>query len=329
MTQGTGNLSSALRCPVRRIGGMAQSALVLGTVQLGLRYGAVNATGMPSADVAAAIVSEAVAYGVTHVDTARVYGESEARLGVVLDGVPEVSVITKLSPLNELKAGDGPSVILAAVDASIDESTRALKRSKLDVVLLHRAEHLTRFGGLIWSRLKSLQGTGAIGFLGVSVQNPEELLRALREPEVKFIQLPFNLLDWRWNQAGVPQALLSRPDIVVHARSVLLQGVLTSTTASSWPVTDGDSPMQCIDALSAITELLGRKDRVDLCIAFVRAQTWIHGLVLGVETIEQLRRNIFYFEQQPLTSDEATLVAARIPRVSTTLLDPARWGSNR
>jgi len=108
----------------------------------------------------------------------------------------------------------------------------------------------------------------------------------------------------------------------------LLQGVLTSTNPSSWPLTADDSPEQCIDALSAITELLGRADRVDLCIAFARAQTWIHALVLGVETIDQLRRNFSYFEQRPLTLEELTLVTARVPRVSATLLDPARWVPN-
>lgn len=45
------------------------AALALGTVQLGLPYGAANATGMPTEDEAVAMVTAAVAGGVTSLDT--------------------------------------------------------------------------------------------------------------------------------------------------------------------------------------------------------------------------------------------------------------------
>lgn len=44
--------------------------LALGTVQLGLPYGAANVTGMPTEEEAVAIVREAVAGGVRELDTA-------------------------------------------------------------------------------------------------------------------------------------------------------------------------------------------------------------------------------------------------------------------
>ena len=40
-----------------------------------------------------------------------------------------------------------------AVDASIEQSLAALKREKLDCLLLHRAGHMTSHGGAIWERL--------------------------------------------------------------------------------------------------------------------------------------------------------------------------------
>ena len=40
------------------------------------------------------------------------------------------------------------------VDASIDRSLRALRRETLDCVLLHRAVHMTAFGGAVWKRLE-------------------------------------------------------------------------------------------------------------------------------------------------------------------------------
>jgi aryl-alcohol dehydrogenase-like predicted oxidoreductase len=48
----------------------------------------------------------------------------------------------------------------------------------------------------------------------------------LKGSDVKSLQIPFNLLDQRWRSKEIRQALAARPDVVVSARSVFLQGVL-------------------------------------------------------------------------------------------------------
>ena len=54
--------------------------------------------------------------GVTQFDTARAYGDSEARLGEALDG-RRVRTVTKLSPLDGLSARATRHEVHAAVDA--------------------------------------------------------------------------------------------------------------------------------------------------------------------------------------------------------------------
>src|SRR3546814_10145931 len=58
------------------------------------------------------------------------------------------------------------------------------------------------------------------------------------DPDIEHIQLPFNLLDGRWQRDGVPERLAGRPEITVHARSAFLQGVLLRAPAE-WPSFDG------------------------------------------------------------------------------------------
>jgi aryl-alcohol dehydrogenase-like predicted oxidoreductase len=59
--------------------------LALGTVQLGLPYGAANSTGMPTEEEAVAIVREAVAGGVRELDTAHGYVKSATRMHEVMN----------------------------------------------------------------------------------------------------------------------------------------------------------------------------------------------------------------------------------------------------
>ncbi|MDI9391535.1 MAG: aldo/keto reductase, partial [Synergistota bacterium] len=72
------------RVPGREYGGRFHSILILGTAQLGMEYGRANTSGCPSEDEAMQILKAAVNLGVTHVDTARAYRDSERRIGLFL-----------------------------------------------------------------------------------------------------------------------------------------------------------------------------------------------------------------------------------------------------
>src|SRR5262249_6998070 len=152
--------------------------------------------------------------------------------------------------------------------------------------------HRVAFGGAIWQRLKDHLAQGAVRALGVSVQSPAEALDALADSAVRHIQMPFNLLDWRWQDAGLPAAIAARPDVTVHARSVFLQGVLLSADAKVWPKVNGVNTQDMIRWLAVQAAAFGRIDHADLCLAYVRGADWIDGVVIGMETEEQLSANL-------------------------------------
>ncbi len=295
---------------------------VLGTVQLGLPYGAANRTGKPSREAAVALVRRAVAAGIRCFDTAHAYGDAEERLGEALSGQP-VFIVTKLSPLNDLAEIAAPADVVAAVEASVAQSCVALRTGRLDCLLLHRAVHRTQFGGVLWQRLLAYKATGVIGKLGVSVQSPAEAAAALECPDVQHIQLPFNLLDWRW--AGIVDALTARPDVTVHVRSVLLQGLLAAGDPSVWPVIDGVDPAAVLAGIDALVRELGRDSAADLCMAYARGQAFINGVVIGLETETQLEENLRLMRNPPLTPAECRLVEKRLPHCPEQLLNPALW----
>jgi spore coat polysaccharide biosynthesis protein SpsF len=298
--------------------------LVLGSVQLGLSYGAANRTGKPSRGAALRLVRRALDAGISSIDTARAYGDSEERLGEALAGRKAVRTITKLSPLSQLADDASRDAVRAAVDESIAESLTALKRSRIDCLLLHRAQHMRSHGNAIWERLIELLEDGTVVALGVSVQTPAEALAALDCADVRHIQLPFNLLDWRWREAGVIARIRSRAHVTVHARSVLLQGLLAND-ATDWPAIDGVDAKAITHLLAEIATEYGRANAADLCLAYARGQNWIDGVVVGMETEDQLEENLRLFVRLPLAAEDCAAIEQRIPRVPETLLNPALW----
>jgi|YNPMSStandDraft_2_1061718.scaffolds.fasta_scaffold11199_2 spore coat polysaccharide biosynthesis protein SpsF len=319
------------RVPIREVMGAPHSVLVLGTAQLGLEYGWANTTRCPSEDEAALIVKKAIDHGVTHVDTARAYGESERRIGFVLESGYRnaLTVVTKLDPLESLPPEASEHCVRTAVDASVFRSCRELRVPRLGVLLIHRAAHLDSHGGVIWKRLCELRNQGVIGALGVSVQSVDEAMRALVNPDVQYIQLPFNILDRRWLDPTFQEALRVRSDVVVHARSPLLQGLLAIDDPTMWPKVPGVDPRLILSKLRALAERLGRRDTVDLSLAYVRGQEWIHGVVLGVEKLEQLTDAAKLMCTPPLTLAECHLVEREIEGGPEALVNPALWGSKQ
>jgi aryl-alcohol dehydrogenase-like predicted oxidoreductase len=299
--------------------------LVLGSVQLGLAYGAANRTGKPSRGAACRLVSRAVDAGVTNFDTARAYGDAEERLGEALRTRKAVRTITKLSPLTDLGANASRRDVRAAVDASIDASLYALRKPHIDCLLLHRAEHMTAFNGAVWERLIERLEDGTVLALGVSVQNTKEAIAALDCPDVRHMQLPFNILDWRWRDAGIIERIRSRRHVTIHARSVFLQGILAAGDPSVWPEIDGVDAAVLLALLDEIAGEYGRESIADLCLAYARGQEWIDGVVVGMETESQLEENLRLFVRAPLSSQACAAIERCIPRLPERLLDPAQW----
>jgi spore coat polysaccharide biosynthesis protein SpsF len=317
----------AARTPFRTsVDGRVHSRFTLGTVQLGLPYGVANATGMPPEEDARTLLAIAADAGVTHIDTARAYGESEARIGRMLPSnySDRVTIVTKLDVLAGLPADASAATVRAAVDASVMASLRALRRGRLEVLLLHRHAHLHAWQCAAWQRLKEWRSDGVVGALGVSVTNDAEAVDALGNPDVVWLQCPVNALDHRWRKPGFLAAVARRPEVVVHARSALLQGLLT-LPAARWPRVEGIDAARIVRTLDELELEFGREGRVDLCLAYVAAQPWVTSLVVGSETSAQLRANLALIARPPLTAAQVTRVHQAFEVLPDQLLDPARW----
>ena len=314
------------RVPFKISRGRVHSEFTLGTAQLGMEYGISNRTGKPARSTAVEMVRTAIAHGITSIDTARAYGDAEQALGQALSGAwrSRVEVITKLDPLEALAHDSSVVNVRSAVDESVALSCAALGAQRLSTLLLHRWQHYHEWNGSVWQRLLELRDAGKIANLGVSVYEPEEAVDALLDPMMKHIQIPMNVLDWRWKKAGVDRALIERPDVIVHARSVLLQGLL-GARAEAWPVVSSRDSSECLHLLREFSERFGRDGIIDLCIAYVRSLPWVTSVVVGCETPAQLEDNLRFFHSPHLSEGQCAELETSLPVAPKELLNPSKW----
>ncbi len=314
--------------PFQPCGAKPVPKLVLGTAQLGMEYGVTNSAGVPEYDVCQKIIKTAIANGVLFLDTAHAYGDSEKVIGQSLFGgwQGRVKIITKLSPLEECPKDAPYGTVKAFVDASVYMSCSNLGVRTIDVMMLHRASHLQKWGGAVWRRLLDLKKDGTIRELGVSVQSPEELKEALSHEEVSFIQMPLNIFDWRW-QDCIPEVLKAKASrkLVIHVRSALLQGVLLNNEPCIWKMANVDNSHSFINWLKAQVDLLGRQNILDLCLNYLRSISWVDGIVVGVETMSQLYENISIFSLPVMNGAELEKIEHGRPVLDESSLNPALW----
>lgn len=301
---------------------------VVGTAQLGLTYGIANYKGRPDQILAEKLIKKAIVNGAQYLDTARAYGDSEGVIGNALKSGWEgrVQIVTKLSPLADCPANADSSTVSAFVDASIYHSCTSLRTKELDVLMLHRASQLWDWSGAVWNRLLEFKSGGVVKALGVSIQTPLELERALAISDVEFIQMPYNVLDWRWD-ALVPRirAIKQRKKLFIHARSSLLQGLLPTKAPEAWRKANVDAPSKVINWLAEQCGNFRRASVADFCLSFVKSTEWIDGVVIGMESIEQLDENIEIFCGADFSQQELSAIIEGRPLLKEHTLNPAHW----
>jgi aryl-alcohol dehydrogenase-like predicted oxidoreductase len=196
----------------------------LGTVQWGMDYGISNKNGIPDDLELGEMLEWALKNGINHLDTARSYADSEARIGRLLfQKNLKFHITTKLDISNVILDSNRQKIENAVVKC-ITESLRQLGLKKLDNVLLHRAEIAIRGEMIAWETLQEFKQKGKIGKIGFSAQNPGEANLAFNLSGCGVVQVASSLLDQRLSRQGYFEKCRDFL-IETHVRSTFLQGV--------------------------------------------------------------------------------------------------------
>ena len=295
--------------------------IILGTAQLGLDYGFTNNSGKPKLNKSLEIIKYALDNNINTFDTARAYGDSENILGLANKN-KNLNIITKLDLLDNFDKLESENDKYKIIDNSINTSLNNLNISIIDTLLLHRFKHYNN--KFIWNYLLKNKKLNKIKKLGVSIYNINEAILALKDDNIKHIQLPINILDNQWFNDDFLDLVNKRTDVVIHVRSILLQGILVSSD-EKWPKIDGVNPKDYIDKLNNLVKKFNLNNRIELCFSYIKSIKWINGLVIGVDNIEQLSQNIKLFDTRILNQDDIKYIRNIFANTPKELLDPLFW----
>jgi len=293
------------------------SRITLGSAQLGMAYGIANTSGQPSEAQAFAILDRAVELGIDTIDTARAYGAAEQIIGKWLAHrkPPGLHVVTKVP-----KIPSGSHVERKRfVREQIAASKLALGIEHLALVLAHEQSDL--LDPAVAEEFQSqLVGEGIGGF-GASVYDTAVAKRLIETIPVAALQVPANIADRRFEQAGL-FGVAAGLGIAVFVRSVFLQGVLLMRPERLPSNLKAFAPL-----LAGLADAARRSERSvpTLLISALCRMPGVTTLVLGVDTTSQLEQDVEALQAQDVPQSICEDLIRSASRIPPELLSPANW----
>lgn len=290
--------------------------LILGTVQLGLDYGINNKLGKPNSQNAFEILDYAYHHEISLLDTASAYGDSESIIGnYIADTGNEFQIATKLAPLDDSKN------VLDFINTQLNSSLKSLSKDHIDYYLIHNFMDILNHNDLI-DLLKNLN---KICNIGVSLYEPEELEYLLlnHSEDIDFIQIPFNILDSRWIKNDILKRTKSK-NMKIFVRSIFLQGLIFLEDEKEMAKIDS-SLKEYIEFINT----LANKKNVSishLAMDYVKSFDEIDGILVGCETVNQLKENIYQFNDNiSLNKQEKQEIFDLTKNIPKNIIDPRKW----
>jgi len=290
--------------------------LVLGTAQLGMRYGCANRTGQPDFEDACKIVLTAWENGIEEYDTAQAYGDSEKILGQIFkkSGLAgRVKVTSKLNPqLDHLKR--------AELEMALLQSLERLNLTRLYCLMLHRQDHLDLWNKGLRQICQQLRERGLVERVGISVYSPERALVALKTDGISVVQLPTSIFDRRFEKARVFD-LAHTLNKEIYIRSVFLQGLLLMDYKQlPQGLRFAEPHLRELMDIAQFNKLPVR----NLALGYVKHTKPNAKVVVGIETVAQLRENIMTWNRG-LPSEILQQLRVNFQTMDERMINPTLW----
>ena len=282
--------------------------IILGTVQFGLNYGINNTRGKISIQEVHRILDFAYYKGITTLDTATGYGDSEEIIGNYLVSNPnkKFDLITKVNS-SEI-----------SLEKQLYKSLQKLKVDKVEVLMLHSFDLYEKFKSQLNTFCQKNKGK-LFNELGVSVYTNEELGVISLDPIIDRIQTPFNLLDNELKRGDTYTEIKSKGK-VIDTRSVFLQGLFFKKIEElPTNLNKLRKPLERLKKIAESKSLTIEK----LAIGYAFSMNFIDNVLIGVDSLDQLKDNL-----NVISNSLSMEIVDEIHRISIqddNLLNPSLW----
>ncbi|BBN81098.1 oxidoreductase [Pseudoalteromonas sp. A25] len=286
--------------------------LALGTVQFGLNYGVTNSFGQVPKSEVKDILDYARHQGISMLDTAAAYGNSEEVLGQY-DKLCNFAVVSKLPSLANS---------CEKIENIAKQSLHRLANHRLYALLFHNADDLlNERADEHYEKALSLKEQGICQKIGVSVYSPEQLLQICERFTIDIVQVPLNCFDQRFAQPNCRQ-IYNKYNIEVHTRSLFLQGTLLSDIS--------DLPSSFTPFHAAFEKFHRVCDQLSchpmtLALSLIQNFDFIDKAVLGVCSKLQLEQVCHHYTKAQQLDNLTSEQLSELKFHDLALINPANW----
>lgn len=149
--------------------------------------------------------------------------------------------------------------------------------------------------------------------IGVSVYNPKEMYSVLKLSKLDVVQIPFNIFDTRLVDSKLINILIKKK-IEIHVRSIFLQGALLSSKIPNklkkYKVDLQDWQKWCHKK---------KLNKVKACVHFVKKIDKISSIIVGVNSVKQLREIIKFLKEKTID------ISYKNRLIKSDIIDPRKW----
>jgi len=300
--------------------GISVSAIGLGCMGLSEFYGE------PTQESEAInLLHRAVDLGITHFDTAEIYGQgrNELLLGKAFAGHwDQIVLATKFGPQRDPATGAfvGVDGSPANVRNSCEKSLKRLGTEKIDLYYLHRVDPATQIEDTVGEMAQLVQ-EGKIGAVGLSEASAKTIKRAHAVHPIAALQTEYSIFSRDIEKDILPTCVELGISLVAYAP--LGRGMLTGryTSASDRPTSESDFRAQMqprfqpgnfesnLKLVEAIKEIAAQKG----CVAAQVALAWVldqgdHVVAIpGTTKLANLQTNLGALDCRRTEENRATL----------------------
>jgi len=250
---------------------------------------------------AAAVLHAALDGGITFLDTAACYGDSEEKIGKAVAGRRDSFVLASKCghEAGDANAGEWTA---ATITASVEQSLRRLATDHLDLLQLHSCSKKVLERGEAIEAMERAQRAGKTRYIGYSGDN-EAAMWAVRSGRFQTLQTSYNLVEQRARTSGLLQA----------ARAAGM-GVIAKRPIANGSFGAAESPLAYADTYFGRSRKVmeqgdlpgGPTDRIELSLAFTLDRPEIDTAIVGTRNPSHMRANIALVDRGLGLSEELT-----------------------
>ncbi|MDC1179043.1 aldo/keto reductase [Candidatus Pelagibacter ubique] len=263
--------------------------IILGTAQLGTRYGISNVNNGIKKNDLIKILTLAKKKKIFEIDTALSYKNSLKTLSKYNINRFKLNV--------KILIGDKKNFFVNFL-TNIKKSLKLLKTKEIYSLMIHDAVNLNKLNDLnkniVIDYIKKLKKDRIIKKVGISIYNKDELAHIINYDFFDIIQLPCNIFDQTFSYDELKS--LKNKNIEIHVRSIFLQGLIFLKLNEVNELL-GEKPKQIRTFFKLFPQ---KKERIYNCINFIKNQKFIDKIVLGFSTFSEFSEIIKIYQKKTI-----------------------------